>query len=104
MSVNRNVTVPVGRSCRINASCTAAQNDQRCNDSMANPAAASCARLGLSLVLSHDCQMRVELPTGTVTFLFTDIEGSTRLLHELGEEAYADALAKHQAIVRGVLA
>jgi class 3 adenylate cyclase len=25
-----------------------------------------------------------ELPTGTVTFLFTDIEGSTRLLHELG--------------------
>src|SRR5881398_655489 len=31
-----------------------------------------------------------ELPTGTVTFLFTDIEGSTRLLHELGD-AYADA-------------
>jgi class 3 adenylate cyclase len=29
-----------------------------------------------------------ELPTGTVTFLFTDIEGSTRLLHELGD-AYA---------------
>ena len=26
-----------------------------------------------------------ELPTGTVTFLFTDIEGSTRLLHELRE-------------------
>jgi predicted ATPase/class 3 adenylate cyclase len=48
--------------------------------------------------------VRVELPTGTVTFLFTDIEGSTRLLHELGEEAYADALAKHQAIVRGALA
>jgi hypothetical protein len=34
-----------------------------------------------------------ELPTGTVTFLFTDIEGSTRLLHELGD-AYADALAE----------
>jgi class 3 adenylate cyclase len=32
------------------------------------------------------------LPTGVVTFLFTDIEGSTRLLHELGAE-YADALA-----------
>ena len=27
-----------------------------------------------------------ELPTGTVTFLFTDIEGSTRLLQELGRE------------------
>jgi class 3 adenylate cyclase len=26
-----------------------------------------------------------DLPSGTVTFLFTDIEGSTRLLHELGE-------------------
>jgi hypothetical protein len=26
----------------------------------------------------------IELPTGTVTFLFTDIEGSTKLLHELG--------------------
>ena len=35
--------------------------------------------------------MRSDLPTGTVTFLFTDIEGSTRLLHALGPEAYAEA-------------
>jgi predicted ATPase/class 3 adenylate cyclase len=41
-----------------------------------------------------------DLPSGTVTFLFTDIEGSTRLLHELGEEAYADALDKHRLVVR----
>src|SRR5213080_687884 len=41
-----------------------------------------------------------ELPTGTVTFLFTDIEGSTRLLHELGD-AYADALAEHRRLLRG---
>ena len=40
-----------------------------------------------------------ELPTGTVTFLFTDIEGSTRLLNELGD-AYADALAEHRRILR----
>jgi predicted ATPase len=40
-----------------------------------------------------------ELPTGTVTFLFTDIEGSTRLLHELGD-AYADALAQHRRALR----
>jgi predicted ATPase/class 3 adenylate cyclase len=42
----------------------------------------------------------LELPTGTVTFLFTDIEGSTRLLAELGAESYADALSRHREIVR----
>jgi class 3 adenylate cyclase len=41
-----------------------------------------------------------DLPTGTVTFLFTDVEGSTRLLHELGPESYAQALAEHRRIVR----
>ena len=47
--------------------------------------------------------MRRDLPTGTVTFLFTDIEGSTRLLDELGAEAYAEALAEHRAsLPRGV--
>ena len=40
-----------------------------------------------------------ELPTGTVTFLFTDIEGSTQLLHELGDE-YANVLAEHHRVVR----
>jgi len=40
------------------------------------------------------------LPVGTVTFLFTDIEASTRLLHELGPEGYADALEKHRLILR----
>ena len=44
--------------------------------------------------------MRSDLPTGTVTFLFTDVEGSTSLLRDLGAEAYADALAKHRRIVR----
>ena len=40
-----------------------------------------------------------ELPTGTVTFLFTDIEGSTRLLHEHGER-YAELLAEHRRVLR----
>lgn len=40
------------------------------------------------------------MPTGTVTFLFTDIEGSTRLLHELGTERYAASLAEHRRVVR----
>jgi predicted ATPase len=44
------------------------------------------------------------LPHGTVTFVFTDIEGSTRLLHELGAERYADALAEHRRVLREVFA
>ena len=40
------------------------------------------------------------LPTGTVTFLFSDIEGSTRLVLELGAAAYADLLERHNAILR----
>src|SRR3954447_3796803 len=43
------------------------------------------------------------LPQGTVTFLFTDVEGSTRLLHELGD-AYADALAEHRRVLRDAFA
>jgi predicted ATPase/class 3 adenylate cyclase len=43
-----------------------------------------------------------DLPSGTVTFLFTDIEGSTKLLHELGPEAYARALSEHRHILRQV--
>jgi class 3 adenylate cyclase len=37
--------------------------------------------------------MAVAPPRGPVTFLFTDIEGSTRLLDELGESRYAELLA-----------
>ena len=39
------------------------------------------------------------LPQGTVTFLFTDIEGSTRLVQELGPR-YRDVLERHQALLR----
>ncbi len=41
-----------------------------------------------------------QLPGGTVTFVFTDIEGSTRLLQELGDEAYARVAGDHRRIVR----
>jgi predicted ATPase len=44
-----------------------------------------------------------ELPTGTVTFLFTDVEGSTRLLHEHGED-YAELLAEHRRVLREAFA
>ena len=48
--------------------------------------------------------MREEFRTGTVTFLFTDVEGSTKLLSELGDEAYADALMEHRAVLRAAFA
>jgi predicted ATPase/class 3 adenylate cyclase len=44
--------------------------------------------------------VRPELPTGTVTFLFTDVDGSTRLLHELGAQGYARALVEHRKVIR----
>jgi len=44
--------------------------------------------------------VRRDLPSGTVTFLFTDVEGSTRLLHSLGAEDYAEALAEHRRVIR----
>jgi class 3 adenylate cyclase len=44
--------------------------------------------------------MREDLPAGTVTFLFTDIEGSTRLLRQLGPGRYAEALADHRRVLR----
>ncbi|MGI8552505.1 MAG: adenylate/guanylate cyclase domain-containing protein [Dehalococcoidia bacterium] len=44
-----------------------------------------------------------ELPIGTVTFLFTDIEESTLLLHNLGER-YATVQAEHRALLRAVFA
>jgi predicted ATPase/class 3 adenylate cyclase len=44
------------------------------------------------------------LPVGTLTFLFTDIEGSTVMLRRLGEEAYAQVLADHHRLIRDGLA
>jgi len=42
----------------------------------------------------------VEQPTGTVTMLFTDIEGSTRLLERLGTDRYSEALDLHRMVLR----
>jgi predicted ATPase/class 3 adenylate cyclase/Tfp pilus assembly protein PilF len=50
--------------------------------------------------MPHHAVAMPDLPSGTVTFLFTDIEGSTKLLHELGDR-YADALAEHRRVLRG---
>src|SRR5437868_1113289 len=44
-----------------------------------------------------------DLPTGVVTLLFTDVEGSTRLLQELGD-GYGDALHEHRRRLRAAFA
>ena len=44
-----------------------------------------------------------ELPSGTVTFMLSDIEGSTRLLHRLGER-YSAVLAGHRELMRAAFA
>ena len=46
---------------------------------------------------------RSDLPTGTVTLLFADVEGSTRLLHALGER-FGPARARMRQIIRGAAA
>src|SRR5712691_6719398 len=44
-----------------------------------------------------------DLPIGVVTLLFTDVEGSTRLLHELGDD-YGEALHEHRRRLRAAFA
>jgi class 3 adenylate cyclase/DNA-binding CsgD family transcriptional regulator len=43
------------------------------------------------------------LPAGTLTFLFTDIEGSTRLLGRLGRDPYAEVLERHRTLLRAAV-
>src|SRR6188508_2110418 len=51
---------------------------------------------------SDDARRR-DLPTGTVTFLFSDIEGSTRLVQDLGQ-AFPPLLERHHALMRAAFA
>jgi class 3 adenylate cyclase len=55
--------------------------------------------LGVAAALWRIGRAMVDLPDGTVTFLFTDVEGSTRLLARLGD-GYAPLLATHQRVLR----
>jgi predicted ATPase/class 3 adenylate cyclase len=44
-----------------------------------------------------------ELPRGVVTFLFTDVEGSTRMVRELGDAGWAELLQEHRTILRSAV-
>ena len=50
-----------------------------------------------------DSRVVAERPTGTVTFLFTDVEGSTRLLKQLRDD-YGSSLGEHQRLLREAFA
>ena len=58
--------------------------------------------LGVEVQPRKTWAQMAELPSGTVTFLFSDIEESTRLLDELGPEAYREALREHRRVLREV--
>jgi predicted ATPase/class 3 adenylate cyclase len=53
--------------------------------------------------VAADGQARLPLPAGTVTFLFTDIEGSTRRVAAVGDLAYGDLLATEARLVLGAV-
>ena len=53
--------------------------------------------------IQSDTATMHDIPVGTVTFLFTDIEGSTQLLARL-RDRYADLLAEHHRLLREVFA
>src|SRR3954468_2384200 len=50
--------------------------------------------------MQDDRWMPTQPPTGTVTFLFTDIEGSTRLLRDGGRDRYEELLGAHRRLLR----
>jgi predicted ATPase/class 3 adenylate cyclase len=49
-------------------------------------------------------ELRRDLPLGTVTFLFTDIEGSTQLVAKIGPKAFRDVLERHNSLIRDAVA
>src|SRR5829696_4729372 len=55
-----------------------------------------------ALELKEDAQQMPELPSGTVTFLFTDVEGSTKLW-ERYPQAMEASMARHDELLRGVM-
>jgi class 3 adenylate cyclase len=55
------------------------------------------------VVIPFEANAAAALPTGTVTFLFTDVEGSTRLWQE-SAESMAVALARHDELIEGLVA
>lgn len=75
---------------------------------MAHRAAVRCLAVRKSVVTTQDIAIRdnrrvSELPHGTVTLLFSDVEGSTQLQHRLGER-YQEVVAEHRRLLEEAFA
>jgi len=57
-------------------------------------------RLARASRSADDSRVRPELPTGTVTFVFTDVEGSTSLLNSLGADPFGSGLSSRRQASR----
>ena len=53
---------------------------------------------------THPSRRGAMRPTGTVTLLFSDIDGSTRLLRSIGVQRYEKAIAQHRLLLREAFA
>jgi class 3 adenylate cyclase len=84
----------VARACSISQRLSVAHGDEK-SDELAGFQRGLCR----APVRRNSARM-ADQPTGTVTLVFTDIEGSTRLLRELGRDAYAEALDLHRRLLR----
>jgi class 3 adenylate cyclase len=76
------------------------------NDAVAARAARTLTasrRLSVAATLWRMGRAMVDLPRGTITFLFTDVEGSTRLLTRVGDR-YAELLTAHERALRAAFA
>jgi class 3 adenylate cyclase len=96
-SPRKRVTPMVATEMAVVASPAAPSTDGTIDDP-AVPLAQGCA------ADTHKAAAHDRLPIGDVTFMFTDIEGSTRLLQILGEATYRDALDRHYSLLREQIA
>jgi class 3 adenylate cyclase len=67
---------------------------------LTTPHATGARQLALPDAPRHTDRAHCRLPGGVVTFMFTDLEGSTRLLQVLGLEDYREALDRHRVLLR----
>jgi class 3 adenylate cyclase len=85
---------------RVSGAATGATGLEPATSGVTGRRAEACGRRLVPRLLADDHASVAVQPSGTVTFVFTDIEGSTALLDDLGAEAFKEALADHRRALR----